>query len=306
MTTQLADYQRQALQRFIRALSPHATNILEIGSDLAGNVAQNLASVTGCEVVGVNPSPEFPRLPADGQLRKSIRLLRTDGRCIPLPDNSVDGVFTVATIEHVADVEQLYSEVYRVLKPGGVLFADFAPIWSSYNGHHTYAVVDGKEARYWKAGRNPVPDFAHLLWLPDQMREFLHAGPCDDALVEPIVDWIYFGDGVNRLFLEDHISALFGSQLICERLKLKSGSPPDPVTERKLTTRYGPKVRFDVAGVEATMRKTENPLEARLIRSRRMLSSGTGAAIDFARSFSPVVRRSRTMRQVLNRRHLSN
>lgn len=304
MTSELTPYQANAVQRFVNALPSNATTVLEIGSDLEANVVRNLASRTQCEVIGINPAPTFPQLSDGEELANSIRLLKVDGREIPLPDNSVDGVFTVATIEHVLGVDRLYAEILRVLKPGGVLFADFAPIWSSYNGHHTYAVVDGKEARYWKPGRNPVPDFSHLLWSPDEMRDFLHHGPCDDSLVEPIIEWIYHGDGVNRLFLEDHLRALHSSGLACERLKLKPGIAPDPQTESKLRSRYGDKTRFDVAGVEATMRKPENAGAAYLIASRRIMNGGMGAVIDFARSFSPVIRRSRTARRLLNRRHL--
>lgn len=304
MTGQLTIYQEHALRRFLRALPSHATTILEIGSDLGANVVQRLAKLTDCDVVGINPAPAFPQLSDAEEISESIRLMQVDGRDIPLPDNSVDGVFTVATIEHVMDVPRLYAEVRRLLKPGGVLFADFAPIWSSYNGHHTYAVVGGKEARYWKPGRNPVPDFSHLLWSPDEMREFLHQGPCDDSLVGPIVEWIYHGDGVNRLFLEDHLRALKGSGLSCERLKLRPGISPDPQTESNLVARYGVRTRFDVAGVEATMRKSESATSTAMIASRRILNSGIGAATDFARSFSPAFRRSRTLRQLLNRRHL--
>jgi SAM-dependent methyltransferase len=304
LTTQLALYQEQALRRFIRALPPAPTAVLEVGSDIEAKVVRAIANRVDCEVVGVNPAPTFPQLPDGQELSGAIRLLREDGRSIPLPDESVDGVFTVATIEHVLEVDRLYAEVHRVLKPGGVLHADFAPIWSSSIGHHTYAVVDEKEARYWKPGRNPVPDFAHLLWTPEEMRDFLSHGPCDDSLVEPIVDWIYHGDGVNRVLLEEHLQALKNSEFICERLRLKPGTPPDPETESKLYARYGTARRFDVAGVEATMRKRSADTDEFRIASRRIASEGVTLLVDFARSFSPVLRRSRKMRQLLNRRHL--
>ncbi len=300
----LAPYQEQALRRFIKALPPSSSTVLELGSDLEAKVVRRLASLTTCEVVGINPASEFPRVPEGEHLPGTIRLIRTDGRVIPLPDDSIDAVFTVATIEHVADVKLFYAEVRRVLKPGGVLVASFAPIWSSSDGHHTYAVVGAKEARYWKPGRNPIPDFSHLLWSSDEMREFLREGPCDDSLVEPIVEWIYRGDGVNRLSLEEHLRALDGSGLTCERLRLSPGVRPDPETESRLLAKYGVERRFDVAGVEATMRKCASQQDVYRAASRRITSQAVSSVEDFVRSFSPVLRRSRKIRRLLNRRHL--
>jgi SAM-dependent methyltransferase len=304
LTIQLAHYQERALRRFVKALPSNPAIVLEVGSDLQGHVVQKIATFVDCQVVGINPAPTFPQLPQAHELPDRIRLTRTDGRTIPLPDNSVDGIFTVATVEHIIEIDRFYAEVYRVLKPGGVLFADFAPIWPSYNGHHTYAVTGEKEARYWKPGRNPVPDFAHLLWTPEEMREFLHRGPCDEALVDPIVDWVYSGDGINRVFLEEHLRALKCSGLLCQRLRLKPGVRPEPETEAKLLSRYGSDRRFDVAGVEATMRKRQGPADTYVITSRRIASGLGGAFVDLARSFSPVLRRSRTLRLLLNRRNL--
>lgn len=40
---------------------------------------------------------------------------------IPLPDNSVDVVTSLAVLEHLTDRVQHLSEVYRILKPGGMV-----------------------------------------------------------------------------------------------------------------------------------------------------------------------------------------
>lgn len=47
-----------------------------------------------------------------------------DGHNIPMHNNAVDGVVVVAVLEHVLDPQQVVSEIWRVLKPGGVVFAD--------------------------------------------------------------------------------------------------------------------------------------------------------------------------------------
>ncbi len=42
-----------------------------------------------------------------------------DGRHIPLPDASVDIVYSSNVLEHVPDLTQMHAEIRRVLKPGG-------------------------------------------------------------------------------------------------------------------------------------------------------------------------------------------
>lgn len=47
---------------------------------------------------------------------------------IPIKDSSIDSVFWGLALEYVQDTERAVSEVYRVLKPGGVLLATFPPL----------------------------------------------------------------------------------------------------------------------------------------------------------------------------------
>ena len=43
-----------------------------------------------------------------------------DGRTIPLPDASVDVVFSSNVLEHVPDLSRMHAEIRRVLAPGGI------------------------------------------------------------------------------------------------------------------------------------------------------------------------------------------
>jgi SAM-dependent methyltransferase len=58
---------------------------------------------------------------------------------LPFKDNSFDGVFSAAVLEHVKDPFQSAREIIRVLKPNGVLMA-FVPFLQPYHGypHHYY------------------------------------------------------------------------------------------------------------------------------------------------------------------------
>ena len=43
-----------------------------------------------------------------------------DGRTLPLPDSSVDVVFSSNVLEHVPDLSRMHAEIRRVLAPGGI------------------------------------------------------------------------------------------------------------------------------------------------------------------------------------------
>ena len=44
---------------------------------------------------------------------------------LPFKDNSIDIIINSAVLEHVRDPQQVIKEIYRVLKPGGVVFTAF-------------------------------------------------------------------------------------------------------------------------------------------------------------------------------------
>jgi ubiquinone/menaquinone biosynthesis C-methylase UbiE len=50
--------------------------------------------------------------------------LIADGHRLPFADQSVDGVWIQAVLEHVLDPQQVAAEIHRVLRPDGLVFAD--------------------------------------------------------------------------------------------------------------------------------------------------------------------------------------
>jgi SAM-dependent methyltransferase len=53
---------------------------------------------------------------------------------IPWPDSTFHFVFATSVFEHVADQELAYSEVHRVLKPGGLFLNIFPSKWRPWAG----------------------------------------------------------------------------------------------------------------------------------------------------------------------------
>lgn len=80
------------------------------------------------------------------------RFVCGDAEALPLADNSVDLIFSSLTIQWCADLDSLFKECFRVLRPGGLLmFATLGPdtlhelrnSWQSVDGYnHVNAFVD--------------------------------------------------------------------------------------------------------------------------------------------------------------------
>lgn len=52
------------------------------------------------------------------------------------PEASFDLVSSDAVFEHVRDIPKVLAQFHRILKPGGVLYATFGPLWYGWGGDH--------------------------------------------------------------------------------------------------------------------------------------------------------------------------
>jgi SAM-dependent methyltransferase len=86
-----------------------------------------------------------------------VRFLQSDACNIALANSSVDLVYSFASFEHFPRPDRCLLEVERVLRPGGVAFINFGPLYSSPYGRHAYRQI-------------PVP-FCHLLFDEPALRQ---------------------------------------------------------------------------------------------------------------------------------------
>lgn len=77
------------------------------------------------------------------------------------PDASFDIVSSDAVFEHLKNLPEVLAEFHRILKPGGVLYATFGPLWYGYGGDH----VSGYDA--------VTSGFNHLLLEGDEYQRYL-------------------------------------------------------------------------------------------------------------------------------------
>lgn len=71
-----------------------------------------------------------------------------DGHAIPLADSSVDGVWVQAVIEATVDPHEVVREMRRVLRPGGLLFANVAFMWPVCEQAYDFTRLSGSGLRW--------------------------------------------------------------------------------------------------------------------------------------------------------------
>jgi sterol 24-C-methyltransferase len=118
--------------------------VLDIGCG-RGRVANHVASFTEANVTGINIDPN--QLHSAQQFARGNGLSRQcqfkihDLNDLPLPfqNNSFDAVYQIQVFTYAKDLEKLFKDIYRVLKPGGKLAClDWVSLknYSAENPHH--------------------------------------------------------------------------------------------------------------------------------------------------------------------------
>lgn len=109
------DVSRRNFQRFRREIASGQSVpplVLMVGAGQKGIGTEELYDGPGVTLVAfdIYPSP--------------FTVFAADAHRIPLKNESVDAVCIQAVLEHVLDPARVVSEIHRVLKPGGVVYAE--------------------------------------------------------------------------------------------------------------------------------------------------------------------------------------
>lgn len=78
------------------------------------------------------------------------------------PDASFDVVSSDAVFEHLKNLPEVLAEFHRILRPGGVLYATFGPLWYGWGGDH----VSGYEA--------VISGYNHLILKGEMYQRYLN------------------------------------------------------------------------------------------------------------------------------------
>lgn len=113
--------------------------------------------------------------------------LSWDGVVIPLPNASVDCAMATEVLEHCPYPEKTLTEVYRVLKPGGILFITVPFVWMLHE-------VPYDEYRYTPFALKRLVESSKF-----RIIELSALGGWNASLAQFIANWLYYSDGNCQL-----------------------------------------------------------------------------------------------------------
>jgi uncharacterized protein YbaR (Trm112 family)/SAM-dependent methyltransferase len=113
------------LVQLLAACSP-APRVLILGGSVVGQGMEQLLY-----------APRIDLIESDVSFGPRTNLI-CDGHDIPLADESVDGVVVQAVLEHVVDPHAVADEIHRVLKAGGLVYAETPFMQQMHGGRYDF------------------------------------------------------------------------------------------------------------------------------------------------------------------------
>lgn len=126
-----------------------------------------------------------------------------DAANLGFADNSFEYVYSLNTFEHIGSLKETYREIYRVLKPGGMVYVAASPIWTSYRGNHFY---------HWDLDRRDIIlPWEHIYPGRDSLLSRLQSS--NPELREEIDQYVFKSDYLNRVPISKHFDSILDSGL---------------------------------------------------------------------------------------------
>jgi ubiquinone/menaquinone biosynthesis C-methylase UbiE len=142
------------------------SSVLDVGSGIGGS-ARYLASTFHCEVTGIDLTSSFvdvaTMLSERTHLSKETHFIQADALQLPFDDASFDYAWTQHVAMNIENRPRLYSEVHRVLKPGGRF------------GIHDIIAGNG-EPLHFPVPWARIPEISFLLSETDMRKELTRSG----------------------------------------------------------------------------------------------------------------------------------
>lgn len=252
------DHQQKPIERFLSHVDVHGKRVLEIGADDA--VILSIFEKKGMSLgVGVNNWYWTDNNPKTVKVSEKIILSYGDVTSLPFEDASFDIIFTVAAFEHIHGLDAALREMHRLLKPGGVVYSFYGPIWSSAVGHHLWFERKGQWYCFTERETTlPVlADYEHLLLDRNEMAEKLRR-TWDQEAVDDFIYQIYDNDQINRYLYADYLEMFNNSDFEIEFLEHDSTTPIEADLKEILSSKYGKENDFTVIILEVLLKKKGN------------------------------------------------
>ncbi len=127
----------EQINEYQELFKPHASfegkTVLELGCN-KGYLINNFLQHENFQAIGAEINPEALQEARENYGDK-IQFVQTAPNSIPVPDESVDIIYTIDTFEHLSEPNDILMECHRVLRPGGKLLIHFGAWFTPYGAH---------------------------------------------------------------------------------------------------------------------------------------------------------------------------
>jgi SAM-dependent methyltransferase len=124
--------------------------LLRAGDATAGQRLRILViggGIVGAGLDGLYAEPTVDLICFDVYASPVVQFI-ADGHAIPLADGSVDGVVVQAVLEHVLEPTVVAKEIHRVLRSGGIVYADTPFLFPVHEGPYDFSRFTDSGHRY--------------------------------------------------------------------------------------------------------------------------------------------------------------
>lgn len=182
------DYHFDAFSNIYSKLNIQDKTVMEIGSDHFLAMARLFAANGAKKVITCN----FSSWSVTDEAPKNLQNVVGRFEDLNLEPQSVDIIFGIALLEHIPCFSEFIAKIKLLLKTDGYFYLQGEPLWTAPLGHHLYLLEKGTyNPRYSFDGKNPVPDWSHLVLKPEEMEKALAETVNNPAIHQEIVANIY-------------------------------------------------------------------------------------------------------------------
>lgn len=114
-----------------------------------------------------------------------------------------DVVFSINAFEHVLPLATVIERCHQSLRPGGLLFSQFGPIWSCDVGSHFWV-----KPEFCFNAPGPMPAWGHLRFTREELERLLTEAGVSDEDRHHALYQLYESGFVNRRFFEEYQEAM--------------------------------------------------------------------------------------------------
>lgn len=120
---------------------PHLNHVLIPGcymggEDVQGWLRMGAKRLTGIDVYSLQSRWDRVIPPLSERFGSKIRMIQASIEDIPIENGEVDLICSHAVLEHVRNLDAMAAETARILRPGGLCYHSFGPLYYSFGADH--------------------------------------------------------------------------------------------------------------------------------------------------------------------------